>query len=50
MTTFDAVATLMVCSAVYGGVTAAEKLATWLLWRHLRKLARQRLAHPEIEQ
>lgn len=50
MTIQDAEFIIVACAAVVGTVRIAEKLREWILWRELRKLARQRLAHPETGQ
>ena len=50
MTIQDAGFIIVGCTAIVGTVTVAEKLSEWILWRKLRKLARQRLAHPETGQ
>ena len=49
MTTLDGVA-LIGCFGLLAAIAqAGAKITTWLFWWRLRKLAKQRLAHPEID-
>ena len=49
MTTFDGVV-LIGCFGLLAGIAElAAKITTWLFWWRLRQLAKQRLAHPEID-
>ena len=49
MTTLDGVA-LIGCFGLLAAIAQAwAKITTWLFWRHMRKLAKQRLARPEVD-
>ena len=49
MTTFDGVVLIGCFGLLYGIAEVAAKIVTWLFWRHMRKLAKQRLARPEVD-